>query len=229
MNDITKRTPSTPSASRAASFLAAAVAANKAAGRGRLIFALDATASRECMWDTARRLQGDMFHEVAAIGGLDVQLVYYRDLDECRASRWVSRPEQLADLMAKITCRTGITQISRVLAHAKRETKTNKVQALVFVGDAMEEKLGELRDAAAELRRLGVPAFMFQEGDDPRVERAFREIARVTHGAFARFDPNAPDQLRELLRGAATFAVGGTDALKLSNKAGATKLLSQLK
>jgi len=217
MNDITKRTPSTPSASRAASFLAAAVAANKAAGRGRLIFALDATASRECMWDTARRLQGDMFHEVAAIGGLDVQLVYYRDLDECRASRWVSRPEQLADLMAKITCRTGITQISRVLAHAKRETKTNKVQALVFVGDAMEEKLGELRDAAAELRRLGVPAFMF------------REIARLTHGAFARFDPNAPDQLRELLRGAATFAVGGTDALKLSNKAGATKLLSQLK
>ncbi len=57
--------------------------------RGRLIFALDATMSRQPMWDTACQLQADMFREAASIGGLDVQLVYYRGLGECRASRWV--------------------------------------------------------------------------------------------------------------------------------------------
>jgi hypothetical protein len=230
MNDVTKRAPtpslsSPPGRTKAADFLAKEMAADKA--HGRLIFALDATASREPLWNTARQLQTEMFYETAAIGGLNVQLVFYRG--ECKNSRWVSRPEQLADLMAGITCVSGGTQIGRVLAHAKRETQTNKVQTLVFVGDAMEEKLGELCDAAAELGRLGVPAFMFQEGDDPKVEQAFREIARLTRRAYARFDPNAPDQLRELLRGAAAFTVGGVDALKLAGGTSSTKLLSQLK
>jgi hypothetical protein len=76
--------------------------------RGRLIFALDATASRQPIWDSACRLQADMFREAAAIGGLDVQLVYYRGRDECRASQWVSQPERLAALMERIDCRTGI-------------------------------------------------------------------------------------------------------------------------
>src|SRR5439155_24871939 len=111
-----------------------------AAGRrGRLIFALDATMSRQPLWDTACRLQADMFREAAAIGGLDVQLVYYRGLSECRASHWVSQAERLGTLMERIECRGGHTQIGKVIAHAKRETQAAKVQALVFVGDAMEE------------------------------------------------------------------------------------------
>jgi hypothetical protein len=83
--------------------------------RGRLLFALDATASRQPTWDSACRLQADMFREAAAIGGLDVQLVYYRGLDECRASQWVSQPERLAALMERIDCRTGTTQIGKVI------------------------------------------------------------------------------------------------------------------
>src|SRR5262245_43194034 len=102
--------------------------------RGRLIFALDATMSRQPLWDTACRLQADMFREAAAIGGLDVQLIYYRGLGECRASRWVSQAERLASLMERIDCRGGHTQICKIIAHAKRETQTTKVQALVFVG-----------------------------------------------------------------------------------------------
>src|SRR5205823_11518520 len=154
-----------------------------AGSRGRLIFALDATMSRQPMWDTACRLQAEMFREAAAIGGLDVQLVYYRGLGECRASRWVSQAERLAALMERIDCRGGHTQIGKVIAHAKRETQATKVQALVFVGDAMEEKLDDLCHAAGELGLLGVPAFMFQEGFDPITEQAFREIARLTCGA----------------------------------------------
>ena len=141
------------------------------------------------MWDSACRLQADMFREAAAIGGLDVQLVYYRGLAECRASRWVSQAERLGSLMERIDCRGGHTQIGKIIAHAKRETQVTKVQALVFVGDAMEEKLDHLCHAAGELGLLGVPAFMFQEGDDPITEQAFREIARLTRGAYCRFDP----------------------------------------
>src|SRR5438477_10017131 len=70
----------------------------EAGRRGRLIFALDATMSRQPTWDTACRLQAEMFREAAAIGGLDVQLVYYRGFGECRASGWVSNGERLAQL-----------------------------------------------------------------------------------------------------------------------------------
>src|SRR5947208_17043517 len=106
--------------------------------RGRLIFALDATMSRQPTWDTACKLQGEMFREAAAIGGLDVQLVYFRGLSECRASRWVSDGAGLGDLMARIDCRGGHTQIRKVLSHARAEFNKAKVQALVYVGDAME-------------------------------------------------------------------------------------------
>jgi hypothetical protein len=200
--------------------------------RGRLIFALDATMSRQPLWDTACKLQADMFREAAAIGGLDVQLVYYRGLSECRASRWVSHAERLGALMERIDCRGGHTQIGRIIAHARRETQAVKVQALVFVGDAMEEKLDELCHAAGELGLLGVPAFMFQEGDDPITEQAFREIARLTRGAYCRFDPGAAHQLAELLRAAAAYAAGGMRALadlSARRQAGAVKLIEQMR
>ena len=54
-----------------------------------------------------------MFREAAVIGGLDVQLVYYRGLSECRASKWVSQPEQLSRLMERIACRMGHTQLGQ--------------------------------------------------------------------------------------------------------------------
>ena len=209
------------------------LAPTTAAGqRGRLIFALDATMSRQPMWDSACHLQADMFREAAAIGGLDVQLVYYRGLSECRASRWVSQAERLGGLMERIDCRGGHTQIGKVIAHAKRETQVTKVQALVFVGDAMEEKLDHLCHAAGELGLLGVPAFMFQEGADPITEQAFREIARLTRGAYCRFDPGAAHQLAELLRAAAAYAAGGMRALadlSARHQAGALKLLEQMR
>src|SRR5258707_4280089 len=125
--------------------------------RGRLIFALDATMSRQPIWDTACRLQADMFREAAAIGGLDVQLVYYRGLGECRASRWVSQAERLGTLMERIECRGGHTQLGKILAHAKREAQGAKVQTLVFVGDAMEEKTDDLCSPPGGAGRFGVP------------------------------------------------------------------------
>jgi hypothetical protein len=200
--------------------------------RGRLIFALDATMSRQPTWDTACRLQADMFREAAAIGGLDIQLVYYRGLAECRASPWVAEPTRLGALMSRIDCRGGHTQIGKVLAHARHENDKAKVGTLVFVGDAMEETLDDLCAGAGELGLRNIPAFMFQEGYDPVCEQAFREIARLTRGAYCRFTPGAAHELAELLRAAAAYAAGGMKALadlKERNSTGAVRLLEQLK
>ena len=220
-----------PTRSDLDNFLADMMATKKSgvAGTGRLIFALDATMSREETWDMACSLQGDMFRTVASIGGLNVQLVYYRGLDECRASRWVTDPERLAKLMTKISCHAGHTQIGKVLAHAKRETGLLKVAAMVFVGDAFEEDADEVVPIATELGHLNVPVFMFQEGASRTVERVYREIAKASHGAYCRFDNGSADQLRELLKLVATFAVGGVAALEASKSADAIKLLSQMR
>jgi hypothetical protein len=200
--------------------------------RGRLIFALDATMSRQPLWDSACRLQGEMFNETATIGGLDVQLVYYRGLGECRASSWVSDARRLGGLMERIDCRGGHTQIGKVLAHARRENEAKKVQAVVFVGDAMEEPIDDLCAAAGQLGLLGVPVFVFQEGHDAVAEQAFREIARLSRGAYCRFDMSAANELAELLRAVAAYAAGGVKALadlKARHNSGAVKLLAQLR
>jgi hypothetical protein len=199
--------------------------------RGRLIFALDATMSRQPTWDEACQLQADMFREAAAVGGLNVQLVYYRGHSECRASPWVAEPDRLGALMSRIDCRGGHTQIGKVLGHAGREDESRKVAVLVFIGDAMEESLDNLCARAGELGLRNVKAFMFQEGYDPVCEHAFREIARLTGGAFCRFAPGAAHELAELLRAAAAYAAGGLKALAAlkSSNAGVAGLIEQLK
>jgi hypothetical protein len=206
--------------------------AKAASTRGRLIFALDATMSRQPTWDSACALQADMFREAAKSGGLDIQLVYFRGLGECRASAWVAGAEKLAALMSRINCRGGHTQIGKVLGHARHEYGKQRVQAMVFVGDAMEEKIDDLCAAAGELGLLGVPVFMFQEGDDSVAENAYREIARLTRGAYCCFDTGAAHQLGELLRAVAAYAAGGIKALadlSARRSEGARKLLAQLK
>lgn len=180
---------------------------------GRLVFALDATMSRQPSWDLACSLQGQMFEVAAATGGLAVQLVHFRGLAECRASGWVGEPRRLTGLMNAIDCRGGQTQIARVLAHIRDEGRKVPIRAFVYVGDAMEEEVDRLCALAGELGLRGVRGFLFQEGFDPAAGAAFAEIARLTGGAHARFDVNAPNSLLELLRGAAAYASGGREAL----------------
>jgi hypothetical protein len=174
--------------------------------------------SRQPSWDLACSLQARMF-EVAAKtpesgGGLAVQLVYFRGIGECRASGWVGEPERLTGLMRRITCEGGQTQIARVLRHVRDEAKAAvPVRAFVFVGDAMEEDVDALAALAGDLGLRGIRGFVFQEGHDPAASAAFATIARLTGGAHARFDVNAPGSLLDLLRGAAAYAAGGREAM----------------
>ncbi len=207
-------------------------AARASGQRGRLIFAMDATMSRQPTWDRALDIQAEMFAETARIGGLDVQLVYFRGFRECRASPWVSDPPALARLMTKVDCRGGHTQIGRVLKHVRDEVKKGKAGAVVYVGDCMEENIDELCATAGEIGLLGTPCFMFQEGHDPVAERAFKQIARLTGGAWCRFDARSPRTLRDILKAAAVYAAGGREALADYSRregTGARLLIEQMK
>jgi hypothetical protein len=175
-------------------------------GRGRLIFGLDATASRQPTWDTAARIQADMFKSVPA--GLSIKLIYFRGDNgdrECKASSWIASPEHLGSLMRKITCRVGYTQIGRVLDRAGLDNCP-----LVFVGDKFEEDADEV---CAKARKLREPVFMFQEGDDEQAAEVFKQIADITKGGFAKFETGAAAKLAELLKVVAKYAVGGIEAL----------------
>ncbi|MEI7601052.1 MAG: VWA domain-containing protein [Aestuariivirga sp.] len=200
--------------------------------RGRLVLAMDATMSRQRSWDMALNIQGDMFAEAGRVGGLDVQLVYFRGHGECRASKWTPDTAVLARLMAGIRCMGGRTQIGRVLKHIRGEAAQGKVNACIYIGDALEEPIDELAQLAGEIGLLGIPLFMFQEGRDASAEAGFREIARLTRGAYFRFGSDAAKILRELLAAVAVYAAGGYSALEnhSAQRGGAAALLlSQMK
>lgn len=208
--------PATSRPGEVSAFLKAArnIAPQSGGGvRGRLLFALDATMSRQPTWDAACHIQADMFREADRVGGLDVQLVYFRGFGECRASKWVANAAALADLMTGIQVRGGYTQLSKILKHAIAETDRKRVSALIYVGDCLEEAVDHVCDLAGQLGLRGVPAFMFHEGHDGNARQAFQEIARLTGGAYCPFDSASAAQLRALLSAVAVYAAGGHKAL----------------
>lgn len=191
----------------------------------RLTFVLDATGSRERTWDTAMQLQTQMFEAATKLGSLEVQLIYFRGLHECSHSAWTTDARTMVRLMSKVRCETGPTKIGKALAHVRQEHQRQPISAVVYVGDMMEEDHGKLCDAAIGLPKM----FVFQEGNDPIAEPTFREIARLTNGAYSRFEPGAEAKLSELLRAVAAFAVGGVAALADQRTDAARLLLEQMK
>ncbi len=181
---------------------------------GRLVFAMDATASRGPSWAQAMSIQTEMFQEAASVGGLDVQLVYYRGLMDFGASPWLGDADRVVNLMRSVNVLGGPTQIERVLKHVVAESKRRKVNAVVFIGDAVEELPDQIMVAAGELGLRGVPVFVFHEGGLEPAGSVFRQIAQLTRGAYSSFDANSPQQLRDLLKAVAVFAVGGRKALE---------------
>ncbi|MBT6096555.1 MAG: VWA domain-containing protein [Rhodospirillaceae bacterium] len=194
---------------------AAAIPRGKAPGSGgRLLFALDATASRQPTWDHAAHIQAEMFQAASALGGLDIQLVFFRGFGEFKVSPWTGNGPELLRLMTSVTCLAGTTQVGKVLKHARNEQKRRKIDALVYVGDCFEEDIDAVGTVAGELGLLGVPCFMFHEGADPIATFAFQQISKLSGGAYFRFDASSAATLKELLRAVAVYASGGFMALK---------------
>ena len=193
--------------------------------RGRIAFVIDATMSREQTWDAAAQLQAEMFSEAAKLGGLEMQVVYFRGVDEVGASAWTSDARELQQVMTSIRCQSGHTKYARAFARVRKEHEREAINAVIVVGDALEETPAALFDAVTGLG----PFFCFQERTDPEVRRAFEEVARLTKGAYCAFDSGAIAQLRELLRAVAVFATGGLMALADLRTDSARKLLGQMK
>jgi hypothetical protein len=194
--------------------------------RGRIAFVLDATASRERAWDSASQLTGEMLAEAAKLGGLEMQVVYFRGPNEVGASCWSSNPRELQSFMARIRCEGGETKYARAFARVRQEHQKQPINAVIVIGDMLEEAPGTLYDGVAG---LGAPFFCFLEGADPDLHAAFKELARLSKGACCAFDAGAIAQLRELLRAVAAFAVGGLTALADLRSDGARRLLEQMK
>ncbi len=224
---------SSPSQSVAAFLQKAAQTPVVTAGskNGRLIFAMDATASRGPTWHQAMGIQTEMFQEAATVGGLDVQLVYYRGVMDFGASAWMSDAARVIGLMRGVEVMSGQTQIERVLRHAAEEARRGKVNAVVFIGDAVEESSDLIAAAAGQLALRGVPVFIFHEGGEEPAGAILRQVAHITHGAYSIFDARSPQQLRDLLKAVAVYAAGGRKALEdFGRKAGgfALKLTHQI-
>jgi hypothetical protein len=210
-----RKMPAAPGSSAVDAFVreAGRLPATSGGRRGRLLFAMDATASREPTWDHACGIQGEMFVATDALGGLDVRLAFYRGFDEFKVSRWTSDGRELARLMGSVRCLAGRTQIGRLLHHAGEQRRESRLDAVVFVGDCCEENVDQVGHEAGQLGLLGLPVFVFQEGGDRVASRLFPQIARLTRGAYCKFDRSSPDQLRRLLGAVAAYAAGGRDAL----------------
>ena len=183
------------------------------ARQGRLIFAVDATASRQPAWDRACHLQAEMFLATRDLGGIAVQLAYWRGFQEFAATPFLTDAADLARRMSGVTVLGGQTQLGRCLQHALNETRRERVNALVVVGDALEEDVDAVCHLAGQLGLHGCPVFCFQEGRERMAELGFRQVAKLSGGAWAPFDTASAETLRELLRAVAVFAAGGHAAL----------------
>ena len=212
------------------------------AARGRLLFSLDATASREPMWDLATSLQVAMFEKAAKIGGLDVQLAHFGG-DEFQHSSWLSDAHELVSLMRAIRCKSGATQIAKALRHIwienqRAEGRRGGLHRRRVRGAARRAlcRRGGLGRAAVPVSGRRRPGDLsrrataeLSEHPPQKVEQVFRELARLSGGAYGKFDAGAAKQLGELLRAVAAFAVGGVAALANQHTDSARKLLGQMK
>lgn len=182
---------------------------------GRLIFALDATMSRQPTWDVACSMQGELFDVAASHGGLATQLVYFRGTAECKASRWTRSSADMIRWMERFECRAGRTQLGRILQHVKNEAARQHIEAVVYVGDCLEEDPDVIIGYAGDIALRGIPLFVFQEGHDGLAQTVFREMVRLTGGAYGQFDGSARSKLAEYLKGIARFAASGGDRAQL--------------
>jgi len=239
---MTEKKTNLPAATKLAGFLekvkttpppqkrASGLATARAGGPARLVVGMDATASREPSWRTAKEVMGGMFAEVPQ--GLSVSLAYYGGSHGFRATPFVDDVTPLIAEANRVYCSAGHTQIVRMLDHVAGEiSRGGRVAGLVLVGDAFEEDLATAVAGARRLRLLGCPVFAFFEGDNRTGKAAYEKIAAMSGGAFLPFDSSAPAMLRELLAGIAAYAHGGLPALEAATKRlpAARLLLTQMK
>ena len=253
-NDLTKRTDTTPAERQrptdAASRLKQELMSDAlgrmfgeddekpgVAGTSRVVLAL---AHHGCSpgWDRAKLLQGQMF-TAAGGSGLEMKFAYYgpdnaAGVRRCRITkRWITDPTDMANLMDRVECSCGCyVNIRDVLAQAASEAEDRPLRAVIIIGDAFHDDpdgLDEAAIAANQLRRAGTRVFLIQLGDDPTTARRLQYLARVSGGAYFRFDPRTQErQFADMWEAMSAYTTGGEEAVKATRGQAATLLLEQL-
>jgi len=204
----------------------------------RVILAL-ANHGRSPGWDRAKALQRQMFD--AAVGsGLEMKFAFYGPDDaagvrRCRiTTRWINDPDDMAGLMDRAECNCGCyVYIRDALGQAVKENEDRPMHAVIFVGDAFHDDPDGLDEAvisANRLRRAGTRLFLLQQGDDPITARRLQYLAKVSGGAYFRFDPRTQEQqFSEICEAISAYATGGEEAVKATGRQAATLVLEHLK
>lgn len=173
----------------------------------KLLFSMDATASREATWDIAQDLTQSMFDQIP--GGLKIALAYHGGGRLKEVSEFRSDVQYFKKKVSEVSCDPGTTALCEILDHAANE---RGLSALIYIGDAYEE--GDYKALARELKLRKIPCFFFLEGQDPTAKRAFSEIAEITSGAVFPFDMASLEKAKARLDAIAAFAAGGMQLLK---------------
>ncbi len=201
--------------------------------RPRLLFAMDATASREACWNVAKEITGAMFEAVP--GELDVALAYHSGGRLQEMTPFSSEVKAFLDKVQAVRCTAGRTALNEILEKA---AQAPRIKAFIYIGDCFEEDPREAVEMTQQLKLKGVRCFIFHDSssqsqgyDTKAAHTIFEQIARITGGAILPFDETSPNLVRELLSAIALYAAQGIKALQQQTKLlpAARLLLEQMK
>jgi hypothetical protein len=180
--------------------------------RPRLVFAVDATASREPAWAAARKVTDALVK--ALPGELDVALAVHGGSRVHTFTAFTSDATTLRDRAAGVTCEAGLTRLLPILSVSLKQPG---VRVVIYIGDVFEESVSQGRRLADAMGAQGAKLIVLHDTADPASRRdveVFWDLAKRTGGCVLPFDANAPGRLRDLLSAVAVYAVGGEKLLR---------------
>jgi hypothetical protein len=180
--------------------------------RPRLVFAVDATASREPAWAAARQVTDALVK--ALPGELDVALAVHGGTRVHTFTAFTSDAATLRDRAAGVVCQAGMTRMLPILSAS---LKQQSVRVVIYIGDVFEESLPHGRNLADSMGARGTKLIVLHDTAEPSGRRdaeVFWDLAKRTGGCVLPFDANASGRLRDLLSAVAVYAVGGEKLLR---------------
>lgn len=202
---------------------AGTAAAPPPARRPRLVFGVDATASREAMWESAQRITDRMFDAIP--GALDVALAVHGGSEVHTWTEFSADATRFRALAAAVRCQAGRTQLCELM---QRTLDAGGVRVMSYIGDAFEEDASEAFALADRFKLRGIKVVVLADQADEPTLRVFRELADRTGGALLDFRSGELDLMGEVLGAVAALAIGGRKLLAERRTAGARLLLSHL-
>jgi len=197
------------------------------AGRPRLVFAIDATASREEAWDAAKKITDTLF--CAVPDALDVALAVHGGSEVHTFTEFCADYKSLRAMAGRVHCQMGLTQLNEIM---RQTISHERVKVLVYIGDVYEEDVNVAVELAETLKIKGCRIVILHDGHEGSSDhRAFQAIAKAGNGCVLPFNSNAIKDMRASIEAIAILASGGTKLLETKSKTSqaAALLLSHIK